>query len=370
MVSDASTQHIIEAYMDEASAPMFLAGFFRSPPGNFHTSEKVTIDIERDDEEVAIAIQDLTVGARENESTLYVNKAFAPPIFDESGTITAYNLIKRHAGQNPYADPDYAENALAEAFKIFRKLERKIRRATELMCAQVLQTGKVTCRDKAGNALFTLDYQPRTTHFPTAGNAWGGGSATIIGDVSSLAETVRTNGRKPPTKLIFGARAWQDFIADPVILKLLESRRADFGLITPGAGGGGMGAPTVRGEGATYNGFIWLGQYKYELWTYSATYRDPVTGNHVPYVNQDSVIVMSEATRLDLTFGAIPFVRKPDVEALSFLPPRLNDSDRGLDLTTNVWFTPDNRHLKVSAGTRPLPIPTAIDAFGCLKTRA
>lgn len=367
-MSDASTRHFIEMYMDEASAPMLLSGFFQSPPRNFHTSEKVEIDIVRDDEEVAIAIQDLTVGARENESTLYVNKAFEPPIFDESGTISAYNLAKRHAGQNPYDDPDYAKNALEEAFAIFRKLERKIRRSVELMCAQVLQTGKVTCRDKAGNALFNLDFQARPAHFPTAGNAWGGGSASIISDIGNLADLVRTNGRKAPNKLIFGSRAWQDFISDAAILKLLESRRADFGLITPG--GGAMGAPTVRGEGGTYNGYIWLGQYKYELWTYGATYRDPVTGNHVPYVHQDSVIVLSDQTRLDLTFGAIPFVRKPDQEALAFLPPRLNDSDRGLDLTTNVWFTPDNRHLKVSAGTRPLPIPTAVDAFGCLKTRA
>lgn len=366
-MSDDSTRHIIEMYMDEASAPMLLSGFFQSPPRNFHTSEKVEIDVVRDDEEVAIAIQDLTVGARENESTLYVNKAFAPPIFDEAGTISAYNLVKRHAGQNPYADPDYAKNALEEAFSIFRKLERKIRRSVELMCAQVLQTGKVTCRDKAGNALFTLDFQARPAHFPTAGNAWGGGSATIAADIGALADLVRANGRKTPGKLIFGARAWQDFIADEKILKLLESRRADFGLLSPGTG---VGAPAVRGEGGTYNGYIWLGQYKYELWTYAATYRDPVTGNHVPYVNQDSVIVLSDQTRLDLTFGAIPFVRRPDQEALAFLPPRLSDSGRGLDLTPNVWFTPDNRHLKVSAGTRPLPIPTAIDSFGCLKTRA
>jgi hypothetical protein len=367
-MSDASTRHFIEMYMDEASAPMFLSGFFQSPPRNFHKSEKVEIDIVRDDEEVAIAIQDLTVGARENESTLYVNKAFAPPIFDEAGTITAYNLTKRHPGQNPYEDPDFAKNAMDEAFTIFRKLERKIRRAVELMCAQVLQTGKVTCRDKAGNALFTLDYQARPTHFPTSANAWGGGSATVIADISALAETVRANGRKIPSKLIFGARAWQDFIGDPAILKMLESRRADFGLISPS--GGVMGAPTVRGEGATYNGYIWLGQYKYELWTYAGTYRDPVTGNHVPFVNLDSVIILADQTRLDLTYGAIPLVRRPSNEALAFLPDRMNSTERGLDLTTNVWFTPDNRHLKVTAGTRPLPIPTAIDAFGCLKTRA
>ena len=38
-----------------------------------------------------------------------------------------------------------------------------------------------------------------------------------------------------------------------------------------------------------------------------------------------------------------------------------------LDLTTNAWVTPNNKHVMVSAGTRPLTIPTAIDTFACLK---
>jgi hypothetical protein len=44
----------------------------------------------------------------------------------------------------------------------------------------------------------------------------------------------------------------------------------------------------------------------------------------------------------------------------------MSSSERGLDFTTNAWFTPDGRHLKVSAGTRPLTIPTAIDTFARL----
>ncbi len=43
-------------------------------------------------------------------------------------------------------------------------------------------------------------------------------------------------------------------------------------------------------------------------------------------------------------------------------------ADYSIDMTTNAWFTPDNKHLKVSAGTRPLTIPTAIDTFGRIDT--
>src|SRR5687768_14604347 len=106
-MSDASTSHIIDMYLEEASAPMFLSGFFRSPPQNFHTSESIEIDIQRDNEDVAIVIQDLTVAPRRNESTLYTNKQFKPPIFDEEGAISSYDMVKRQAGQNPFDSPDY-----------------------------------------------------------------------------------------------------------------------------------------------------------------------------------------------------------------------------------------------------------------------
>jgi hypothetical protein len=48
----------------------------------------------------------------------------------------------------------------------------------------------------------------------------------------------------------------------------------------------------------------------------------------------------------------------------------MSSGDRGLDLTTNAWFTPDGEHLMVSAGTRPLTIPTAIDTFARLDVTA
>lgn len=358
-MSDASTTQLIGMYMEEATAPMFLSGFFQSPPRNFHSSEKVEIDIERDDEQVAIVITDVSAGARMNESTLYTNKGFVPPIFDEAGAIKAYSLMKRQPGVDPFQSPDYGANAVREAFRIFRKLERKIRRAIELMGSQVLQTGTLTLTDATGAPLYVLSFDPKDTHFPTVGTSWGSTGAKPLEDIESLADVVRRDGKREPRQLIYGMRAYRRFVSDETVAALLDNRRIEMGALV---------RPQARGQGAKFRGWLAIGHYDYEVWTYDGFYVDPVTGETKPYVHPDSVIMLSEGGRLDLSYGAIPMVAEPDPRAMPFLPPRMSSGERGLDLSVNAWITPDNKQLMVSAGTRPLTIPTAIDTFGCLTT--
>jgi hypothetical protein len=361
-MSDNSTNRLIGVYMDEAEAPGLLSGFFQSPPRNFHTTEKVEIDIIRDDADIAIVVTDLSAGGRRNENQRYVNKSFTPPIFDEEGPITAYDLIKRVPGMDPFQDPDYGANATNQAFMIFRKLERKIRRSIELMAAQVLQTGALTLFDSSGTALYTLDFGAKSTHKATVGTVWAtdgtGAGVNPLNDIEALALVVRRDGKSNPNRLIFGRSAWQRFTSYQVVKDRILGNFNSPQL--------GQLAPQVRGTGATFQGFLWIGMYRFEMWTYDGFYKHPQTGVPTPYVDDDHIIMMSDGAQLDLSYGAIPLLKRPDAGALSFLPPRMSSPEKGIDLTTNAWFTPDGKRLVVSAGTRPLTIPTAIDTFACL----
>jgi hypothetical protein len=360
-MSDNSTIQLIDMYVEQASTPMFLSGFFRSPPQNFHTTEDVEMDIQRDDEQVAIVIHDLSVGARKNEASLYTNKRFRPPIFDEEGHVSAYDAIRRQPGQSPFMTPDYAANATRAAFDIFRRLELKIRRAVELMASQVLQTGILTLIDSSGTAQYTLDFSPKSSHMATVGTTWAldGSTGDPLADLGALATVVRRDGKVEPNKLVFGDSAWIRFLANAKVKAALESRRGVLAEI----------APVARGSGATFQGWVWIGHYRFEMWTYDGYYKHPQTGTLTPYVATDNVIMLGDG-RLDLTFGAIPIITPPDQRALPFLPPRIGSEGRGLDLTTNAWVTPDGKHVMVSAGTRPLTIPTAIDTFARLDVTA
>jgi len=361
-MSDASNSRMLDMYLEEAEAPLFLSGFFQSPPKNFHNTEKVEIDVIREDEAVAVPIQDLTTGPRHNESTLYTNKAFTPPVLWEQGAITAFDMMARQPGQDPFQDPNFGANATLEAFRIYRRLERKLHRTVEMMASQVLQTGELTLLDSSGVAVYTLDFQPRTAHMHTVSTTWAadGSAGAPLTDIAALADIVRTNGKKQPKTLIFGATAMTRFLANATVRALLDKQVLNLGAL----------APTSRGEGATSYGRITIGQYQYELWLYDGAYKHPQTGVLTKYVDADNVIMLSDGARLDLTFGGIPSFIRPDQRVLPFLPPRLSDGGRGIDLTTNAWVTPDGTRLMVSAGTRPLTIPTAIDTFARLNVTA
>lgn len=359
-MSDASTTHMIERYMEEAEAPMFLSGYFRSPPRNFHTTEEVEIDVEREDEDVAIVIQDLSSEGRHNKDSVYTNKSFIPPLFKEVASVQAYKLIKRVPGQNPFTNPDFGAAAADEAFRKFRKLDRKIRRAVELMSSQVLQTGVLTLIDDAGNALYTLDFQPKTTHITTVGTTWAtdGSTGDPLANLEATAEVVRADGKSNPVDLIFGTSAMQRFLINDNVKDQLDNR-----IIGPGTA---VIQPQRRGQGATFRGTVWVGHYQFNLFMYNGHYKHPQTGVITPYVSPNNVIMLPENPRFDLTFGGIPMFINPEQRALPFLPPRMSSTEMGLDMTVNAWVTPNGESLMVSAGTRPLTIPTAIDTYACL----
>jgi hypothetical protein len=355
-MSDASTKRMIEMYVERADAPMFLSGFFNSPARNFHDTEEVEFDVIRDDEDVAVVIQDISAGANQNEASVYTNKSFKPPVFDEEGAISAYDLMKRQPGANPFADPNFGRIALDQAFDIFGRLERKIRRAIELMASQVLQTGTLTLVDKVGAQKYVLNFDPKSSHFFTAGVPWAvdGSSGDPLGDLGGLAQLIRRDGKKAPTKLIFGTAAMQRFLANAAVRARLDNRRMELGQV----------APVTRGEGATYYGTVWIDHYPFEMWMYDGYFRAPGAGLYTPYVGEDNVIMLSDGARLDLTYGSIPSFVAPEQRALPFLPPQVRSSSAGIAFTTNAYLSNDGRSLKVSAGTRPLTIPTQIDSFG------
>lgn len=362
-MSGTITKRMIRVYNQMAAPTLFLSSFFQSPPENFHNSEEVEIDIIRGDEEVSIVVQDLSTGYRMNSDDLYTNKGFKPPINKEAIAINSFDLLKRNAGSNPFESPDFRMNIIARMFNGMVKVERKIRRSMELQASQILQTGILTLIDSAGTALYTLDFKPKASHFPTAGITWGGASSVPLQDISALAEVIRNDGLGDPDDLIFGIDAWNAFQSDPTVTALLDNRRMDTGAVVP---------MDKKSNGGTYRGWIEIGNYRYDMWTYGGRYNHPQTGVKTQFIDPGKVIVRDSAGRLDATFGAIPNIgREMGVQATNLLPElpgRISNEGGNMDLFTNAWLSPDGEQLFGGVGIRGLLIPTAIDTFGCLNT--
>ncbi|MCH9837691.1 major capsid protein [bacterium] len=363
-MSGNTTLRMISAYYQEASPTAFFSGMFRGSPENFHNSEEVELDIERSEEDVSVVVTDLSTGYRMNSADLYTNKSFKPPIHKEAIALNAFDLIKRMPGQNPFESPDFRANIIARMFSGMRKVERKIRRSMEWQSSQVMQTGTVTLTDINGTSLYTLDYQPKAAHFPTAGTSWA--SATLaqkISDLTSLCDVIRGNGLVDPDEIDIGATAWENLIQTTGFLERFNAIRADLGTIT---------AMDRRGGGGTFRGVIELGNYKLDVYTYNGSYKDPQTGTSTPFLDPGKVVVRSSMARMDATFGAIPNIGAllgASGRLIPEMPSRMSSADARMDLFTNIWMSGDGEQLFGGVGARPLMVPTAIDTYGCLDTQ-
>lgn len=362
-MSTETTRTMIAAYFEEANPTMFLSGFFQSPSRNFHTTEEVEFDVVRGGEDVAIVLTDLSSGYRLNETDIYTNKSFKPPIFKEKVGINSFDLLKREAGETPFESPDFRRNVISRIFRGLRASDAKIRRSIELQASQIMQTGVVTLINADGDALYTLDFKPKATHNVTVGTAWDDGAATIAADIAAIAEVIRTNGLHDPDQLIFGIDAFEVFMQDDDIIRRFDTRRANQGAINP---------MVVGGEGGTFHGKIEIGHYSYEIWTYGKRFTHPQTGVATPYIDPENCLVRASSGRMDATFGAIPNIGReigaPGTALLPELPGRMSSGERNIDLHINAWLSEDGEQLFAGVGARPLLIPTAIDTFGKLDT--
>jgi hypothetical protein len=358
-MADKGTVKMIQAYFKDAGVTRFLSGFFTARPENFYNSEEIEIDVVRGEEDVAVAITDMKAGYRYNTDDEYVNKKFKPPAYKEAHKLDVFDLIKRQPGDNPYKDPRFQATAIRKAFRMFRKLENKIRRAIEIQASQIFTTGTLTLKDENGATVYTLDFKPKATHFPTAGTAWTG-AADIAEDIRSLCDVIKSDGLVDPDTVIFAQKDFEVAMKNSDFKARFETRRADLGTIAPMEARGG--------EGGLYRGTIDVGNYKLDVWTYNGNYVDPETGSTLPYVPTGKCIIKASGARLDMTWGAIPKILPPDSRLLPYLPPRMASTRARMDLHTNIWATPDGENLMGGVGARPLLIPTDIDSFGCIST--
>jgi hypothetical protein len=359
-MSDQSTTRMLEAYIEQRNAPkLFLTSFFRTPTQNFHSAEHVEIDIRRGEPVIAIPVQSVNAGSRRHEASKYTNKKYTPPVYDLVTPISAWSSSQRKPGEDPFQSPDFRRNAREEAFRSMGELELMIQRAVELQCSQIFQTGVVSLVDSSNTVVYTIDFEVKATHLATAGATWhvDGSTGDPLTDLEALGIIVRRDGKHNPTDLIFGVSAMQRFLANAKV----KARLDNLGLQSLQ-----QLAPSFAGQGATFYGTIVIGHYRYRLWMYDDYYIDPVSGNPTPFIHDEKVIMLAEGGRRDLTFGALPMFVPPEARAAQFLPTRMSSAQAGFDLTTNVWVSPDGKHLNLSAGTRPLAVPTAVDTFGVL----
>lgn len=350
----------LQLFIQMRSPTGFLSRRFTMKPGAIYNGSKVAIDIERIGEDVAIAVRACT-GPNLNDVTNFTTKEFEPPAYNEAFPLNVCELLNRMAGVDPYtaAYQEYAGQLVAMLAKRFKVIDDMIIRGVELQAAQILTTGLLNLTDKNGAAVYTLDFKAKTAHFPTVSTAWAtAATATPLDDIKSLANLIRSNGKVNPNRITFGEGAWTNFLNTAQVKEALDNRRIETGRVIP----------EMDDSGAVFQGDMWIGSYKYELWTYPEEYKDPQTGNPTKYIPDDLVVVDSTRTRYDMTSARVPGPIALDPRVADLLPDRLVSRRDGLDITPNLYASTNGKQLMGELESRPLLIPVQIDGFGCIDT--
>lgn len=336
----------------------FLQSFFTMKPGSVFNGKKVEIDIQRFGEDVAVALRQ-GKGPNLNDADIVTTKEFEPPKYGEAFPADVEDLVARSEGVDPYSDAyvPYAQKLVNKLMKYFMLGMDKIVRGVELQASQILQTGKLLLTD-AGGTVYELDFKPKATHLPTVTTAWSNTASDKLADLEALGDVIRADGQVNPDTLIFGATALRQFLADAKVQAALDKRRINIGEVSPRA----------AQSGATFIGMIWIGAYEYQMWTYPEGYKHPVTGVFTKYVDDDKVVMLSSQTRFDRLSAVVPLPLGPDPRVAALMPGRLVSDSMDLDVTPNLWCTPNGKQLMAEIESRPLLVPVQIDGFGCLDT--
>jgi len=351
--------NMISAFKQARPPAKFLRSLFQTPPGNISRTEQVTVDVQRTGEKISPVVN-LCNGHNINTLNVFTNKLFTPPTLAEAMPFECRELMQRMPGMNEYqaADVEFQAQLVQLMLDGFVELGAMIDRNIELQCSQVLQLGVLTLKDQAGNDAYVVDYKPKATHLPTAGVAWTAGGGDPLGDINSLGQVLRTDGQLNPDRLIMGGPSLDGFLSNTDVQARLDNRRMELGAVDP----------KLIDSGGVFYGYVWIGAYRYEIWTYANEGELPGASTNTQFIANDTCIVMSSKARLDLVFAGIPQPVAIDPRFAGFLPGRMAIPGAA-DIMPNIWTNDEGTQTMIGAQSRPLAIPTQIDAIGNIDTQ-
>lgn len=347
-------KNMIAAYREMREPGGFLASFFKIRPGNISDTETVSIDIERSGEEISPVVNTCE-GPTWNTDDQFTTKEFTPPTLNEGMPFDCRSLLARMAGTTEYAAADLSFQAqlVMKIMNGMAKLDAKIMRNIDWQASQILQTGLLALVDEDGVANYNIDFKPKSTHFFAAGIAWNVGGSDPLADIEALADLIRNDGKRNANICIMGDVTFNAFSRNAIVQAHFDNRRMDFGAVRPDS----------RGEDAKFQGFVHIGAYNFEIWTYTGRGVIPGGSTNTNFVSPDSCIVLADSGRLDTVFAGVPTPTTTDPRFADVLPGRISVPS-ATDVSPNIYSTPNGKQTILELESRPLCIPTAIDSFG------
>jgi hypothetical protein len=214
---------------------------------------------------------------------------FQPPLLAPEHTITLDDINKRGFGEAVLGNLSPEEREANLIGKFMAQDLDMIRGREEQMCAQVLFDNGLSLRaysDKYGSDIYE-DYILK--FYEGAGNpaaysppvSWADSSANRLEDIWEIVKILTGAGNRA-IDLILGANAAGAILDDEKLIRLLDINNYNIGSIDP----------TVEYGGSVGRlGVINAVGYPLNLLTYNETYTDETSGQTVPFIDPDSIVL-------------------------------------------------------------------------------
>lgn len=325
------TKYLVATYRDMIMPKAFLRSFFTD---RVTPTLELSIEVQRGTEKVAVDVVRGSDGNR-NDFARSTEKIFIPPYYREWFDMTQLQLYDRLYGATSIDDAVFAALINSTAEKL-AALQAKIERAYEKLCSEVLELGTASLINGT-----TIDFKRKAASLVNNPAQYFTTNTDFSAPFQAGAEFLRTKGKSQGGvfNAIFGQAAW-----DAMLLNTTFTERQNlFNMALDG-----VRPPQANALGQVLMGYITAGSWRINCWTYPEYY-DNASGDSVEYLNSKKVIMIPEAPKFVLGFGAVPQLLTPGQmpKTGAFVFGQYKD-ERGKSMIMDIE----------SAG---LPIPVAVD---------
>lgn len=236
---DITQSYVLQSITENVKpeSMFFSERYFTTGRDDIFTADAVLVEYQRADERKLAHFVAERSGAINVERGGYELAEFRPAYIAESRSLTADELAKRGFGEPLIVGSTPAQRAIRLLADDIKKLDLRVRRRVEWMCAQVMQNNAITMQEyininTPGEVKHIQFYDGSSSeHTYTPQNMWNSADADIIGDVYAMCELLSDRGMVP-TDLLIGADVADVFYKNEELRVMLNKTLAyNFGAV-------------------------------------------------------------------------------------------------------------------------------------------
>lgn len=386
---DQYSRYMVEMFDDRNIIPNTTVWqtFFGNPAHGSRTvyspdSDVLDIDIIRGNKRIAALVQRGTNSRNLNTKRNTVTQNFSSfsrtyPFAEEIGDITATQILKRVAGENPYDRMSKQERTRILAREHHLEHIRRYVRLFEALAGQSLLGGQMNSLIGNTDTNYIYDWCRNNALIATPAVPWDAAGADILGDIDNAHRQVYEIGSVKPNVGFFADDVANVFFNSTVLQKLADIK--GFSFIRAGENNPLPAAlQPLKDAGATYRGFVQtpVGS-EFHLFTYWGTYEDSDGVSH-KYLPDGYVFFGYYGARCDRYFGPperLPVTRVDEMwyqdmfgMNMAAMPMPTNISNAGQIIDPNMFYSDayasdDRKKVSVRTQSAPIFVTTQTDAF-------